>query len=93
MTHSDLHMAVRTLLRGTPYAGFLVSVHSSEQHPNRVAVEYVITIHGLDRSFKSADPKRLLTWVRQAVKSIEVDEAPPALLRSIGMAPRLRRIK
>jgi hypothetical protein len=93
MTHSDLHMAVRLLLRGTPYASFLVSVHSAEAHPGRVAVEYVVTITGLDRTFKSGDPKRLLTWVRQAVKAIEVDDAPPAVLLGIGAAPRLRRVK
>jgi hypothetical protein len=86
-------MAVRLLLRGTPYVSFLVSVHSAEQHPGRVAVEYVVTIHGLDRAFKSGDPKRLLTWLRQAVKAVEVDDAPPAMLRAIGMAPRLRRVK
>lgn len=93
MTHSDLHMAVRTILRGTAYQGFTVHVQSVERHPNRVSVEYYVHVDGIDRGFRSADPKRLLVWVRSAVKNVEVDEAPPAVLRAIGSAPRLRRVK
>lgn len=93
MTHSELHMAVRTLLRGTPFVGFSICVNSVEHHPNRIAVEYAIHIEGLGRAFRSADPKRLLVWVRQAIKDVEFDNAPPAVLRQIGSAPRLRRVK
>lgn len=94
MTHSDLHVAVRTLLRGTPHQSFQIMVVSSEQHPGRLAIEYVVNIGGIGRQFRSGDPKRLLAWVRSAIKvQVEIDEEPPALLRSIGAAPRLRRVK
>lgn len=92
MTHSDLHMAVRLILRGTPYVAFHVGVTSTELHPARVAIEYLIFIPGIERQFRSADPKRILSWVRAAVKA-EVDEAPPAALLAIGSPPRLRRVK
>lgn len=93
MTHSELHMAVRTLLSATPYQGFTVGVRSIEHHPNRIAVEYCVQINGIDRSFQSADPKRLLAWVRSAIKPVEFDTAAPAVLRAIGSAPPLRRVK
>jgi hypothetical protein len=93
MTHSELHMAIRTLLRGTPFAGFVVTVQSVERHPNRIAVEYIAQIDGISRAYRSADPARLLMWVRQAIKEVQFDQAPPAVLRAIGSAPRLRRVK
>lgn len=93
MTHSDIHMAVRLLLRRTRYQSFQVGISSSEHHVGRVLVEYEVYINGIDRRFRSADPKRLLAWVRDAIKVSEVDEEPPPALIAIGGPPRLRSVK
>lgn len=94
MTHADLHMAVRILLRGTPLTSFRVGVNSTEYHAGRVLVEYSIHITGIDRCFRSAEPKRLLAWVRQAIKVHGIiDEEMPTVLASVGSVTRLRRVK
>lgn len=93
MSHGDLHMAVRQLLRGSRYQGFQISTHSTEQHPGRVFVEYVVHVAGIDRDYRSADPKRLLSWLREAVGTVDVADKMPEALRSIGSPARLVRIK
>jgi hypothetical protein len=103
MTYASLHMSVRALLNGTAHRSFVVSVRTEEHHPQRIDVGYDVCIHRMQGDplhFHSMEPKRLLSFVRRAVDSGDIDGDsrpdfgnPPELLRAIGSLPLLRRVK
>ena len=92
MTHADLHLSVRQLLDGTRFQAFQVTSQSTELHPSRVDVEYVVHVNGLPRDFRSRDPKRLLSWIRATLDAPDPTVESDAL-RAIGSPHRLVRIK
>lgn len=94
ITHADLHLAIRAIIAGSEYRSFRLSTTSFEQHQNRIDVDYLVVIDGLKprEDFRSREPSRLVSWVKEAVRPRPIDGVPP-LLASIGGMGHLRRVK
>jgi hypothetical protein len=94
MTFTQIHVAVREALRGSPYSQFLVTVQSAEQHPGRIEVEWRICISDATPTlfYKGRDALALLEMVREHVRGLareraETDPPPPDELTAIGPVP------
>lgn len=93
MTFTDVHIAVRDTLRGSPFSAFLVTVQSAEQHPGRVEIEWrVFVSDGPDLFFKGPDPMALVEMLRVRLADLLRASAPtdpplPLSLEAIGDVP------
>jgi hypothetical protein len=91
MTHAQVHVAVRGLLRGTTLDSFMVTTNSWEHDDHTVAVEWSVCVHrGANPVlyFRAREPERLVEYVRAALEERRAEFAEPlGLLAEVDAAP------
>lgn len=94
MTHSEVHLGVRNVLRASPFRKFVVVVESVEDDNGGVVVEWRIAITDATPMmyFRGRNPYELLAEVRSTVDALRKTEPAPADLESIGVPPTPRRV-
>ncbi len=89
MTHSEVHLAVRRMLAGTTYRGFLVVVESLELEGEGVMVEWRIAVTSADPilHFRGRNPYDVLAELRGVLDARRRTDPPEAALDAIGEPP------
>ncbi len=89
MTHSEVHLAVRNMLAGTTYRGFVVVVESVEVEPGDVMVEWRIAVTGVDPilHFRGRNPNDVLAELRGVLDARRRTDPREAALDAIGEPP------